>query len=94
MESTTPATAGRASIVYHLYAPGRLVYVGVTDDLDRRLAEHRRSSWWWPCINPLLTYVEAHPTREAAEEAERVAIQTLHPAANVTDRLPVIRRDW
>lgn len=85
-------------VVYYLYArlPGldpedgvECVYIGVTSNLRARIAAHARK-WWWPTIDPGLTYLEEHATRRAAEEAERVAIHQHQPAMNRAGRLLVV----
>lgn len=59
---------------------GKLLYVGVTVSLKRRLAEHRSDKPWWPEVQQV--DVMHFATREAAEEAERAAIANEAPLYN------------
>jgi DNA-binding transcriptional ArsR family regulator len=59
----------------------RLLYVGVSGDLAVRAWSHaKRSSWMAFAAEPA---VEWFPTRSAALEAERIAIETEQPLFNV-----------
>lgn len=64
-----------------LDADGRLIYVGQSTDLSRRVAQHRSESWWWQLLAARLT-VQVFPDREAAKAAEKVAIQEELPVFN------------
>lgn len=70
------------AVVYRIFGAGDvLLYVGTTDDLNRRMKEHRRRSVWWPwAVRSVITRFE---TRQAAEEAEAEAIISEHPLFNV-----------
>jgi hypothetical protein len=37
-------------VLYRLFDARRVVYVGITEDLARRPAEHRRDKPWWPTV--------------------------------------------
>lgn len=70
---------------FHLYRhfdhDGILLYVGQSLSAVSRLVEHRRSSpWLWSVTR---VEIERHPTRQAALEAERKAIQEEAPLFNV-----------
>lgn len=70
--------------VYRMYAAsGRLLYVGMTGGLDRRLVSHEEKRWF-PQVASIT--LEWHPTRDAAAEAERQAIATEHPRINIAGR--------
>lgn len=75
---------------------GRLLYVGVTRDVRKRLAEHRRDSWpWWDAYASHDS--ESFPDRGSAEKAEQAAIATERPALNVfhaADRASWKARGW
>lgn len=70
--------------VWHVYrvhdAAGRLIYVGCSENLPRRLRQHLFKSWWWPQAATVVS--QAYSTKIAAREAERVAIQTERPRWN------------
>lgn len=70
-------------VVYTVSNSIEAVYVGCTNDLDRRLGEHRRRSWWWP----LGETVEAteYPNGSEAFTAERDLIRKLSPVGNTLD---------
>jgi hypothetical protein len=59
--------------------PG-LIYVGITNDWERRKREHEKRSPWWPQVR-YVTF-ESYPTRTEALWAEWVAIVTEQPAEN------------
>jgi len=67
--------------VYRLYGwSGLLLYVGCTNDVDRRLKEHRRLSPWYALADNARTTWLDGPA--AAHQAERDAIRTEHPLFN------------
>lgn len=59
---------------------GRLVYVGQTNDLYRRAAQHRSQTWWWSMVADI--YVEAFADEESAKVAEKAAITSERPTFN------------
>jgi predicted GIY-YIG superfamily endonuclease len=70
--------------LYRMFDPaGRLLYVGVTGDLARRLGSHVEKRWF-----PLVTTIslEWFPTRAAAALAEHRAIQAERPRLNVAGK--------
>lgn len=69
-----------------LDSDGRLLYVGITRNLQRRRARHAADKAWWPDV--ATTVVEWHASRYAALKAERVAIQTELPIHNVVHSKP------
>jgi predicted GIY-YIG superfamily endonuclease len=72
--------------VYRAYdKSGSLLYVGATNDLERRLNSHRNDSGWWLFQDHVES--EAFPSRAEAEAEETTLIQTLHPRWNVKDRV-------
>jgi len=72
----------RETCLYRFYdSAGRLLYVGITMDLSRRLAKHRQRDWWPDVAEADYEYF---PGREAAKSAERVAIATEDPIHNIT----------
>jgi hypothetical protein len=73
--------SGGQSVVYEFFdANGARLYVGVTDDLERRFGGHRAKVWW-----PLVVRCEVEPlaTRRAAELVEAHLIATANPPHNV-----------
>lgn len=78
--------------VYRLFAAdGSLLYVGSTNDLERRLAEHRRKQSWG---DQIATWTEDWPhMREAAYRIEGAAIDAEQPIHNQR-RAPQGDPDW
>jgi len=71
----------RAHVVYRLRGfTGCLLYVGCTNDFDRRLSEHRRLVPWFPLVHS--ADIERFPGPDAAFAAERQAIRDEHPLFN------------
>lgn len=69
-------------VVYRAYdCDGRLLYVGRTNNLTRRIKEHRTDRWWWA---PLVTRlrVELAADHADAKARERDAIQSESPVFN------------
>ena len=60
---------------------GRLLYVGITFDLDQRIAQHRHSQPWWDDVCIVTSHTE--PTRVDALAVEAAAIRNEKPAHNV-----------
>ena len=68
--------------LYRQYdADGVLLYVGVTDHLERRNAGHRSCSPWWPLVARIET--ELLPNYHEACRQERTLIQASAPLYNV-----------
>ncbi len=67
---------------------GRLLYVGISMNLEGRLAKHK-SSAWWPQVDEIV--VKWFDGREAAKAAERDAIRDEDPIYNVTRPGPGVR---
>lgn len=77
--------AGR-HVVYRVYDGGdRLLYVGRTSDLPRRIGEHRNDKWWWRLMFARIK-VSVFPTFEAADASERIALQEEGPVFNQAGR--------
>lgn len=80
-------TANATTDLYRYYdAEGQLLYVGISFSAVARASQHRSEKGWW-CEVANMT-VEHHPTRAAAELAEREAIKTERPIHNVTHNQP------
>jgi predicted GIY-YIG superfamily endonuclease len=73
----------RHSCVYRFYDwSNRLLYVGVSDNLPRRLIEHEADKeWWWEVA---WVKVEHWNSREEALAVEAIAIRTEKPRYNRT----------
>lgn len=79
----------RRTCVYRAYdAAERLLYVGISMNLDGRLAKHR-SAAWWPAVAEVT--VQWFDGREAAKAAEREAISRENPLHNVARPAPPVR---
>ncbi len=67
--------------LYRIYGErSSLIYVGVTDNLPRRMADHCSKEWW---RDMRAMSVEEFPTRAAALAAEAELIRTARPTHNV-----------
>jgi hypothetical protein len=68
----------------HLYRhydfEGRLIYIGVTNNVFRRWDKHKHTSTWADQVATIT--IEHYPTREAAERAEADAIIAERPRLN------------
>lgn len=72
----------RTALYRHFDADGRLLYVGLSATPMLRTRTHMNGADWRDAITSVL--IESHETREAAEVAERIAIQSEAPAHNKT----------
>lgn len=72
----------RPTSLYRFYdADDQLLYVGISLNVFRRMAQHSERKTWWTAV--ARSTVEWHPTREAALEAERIAIRDEKPLHNI-----------
>lgn len=79
-DNALPKSQPGAFWLYRIWAhDDRLVYVGVTRNLQARMRRHRET--YGEAVHRV-TY-EQHSSREAVLEAERVAIANEHPAFNL-----------
>lgn len=75
--------------LYRLFdGDGRLLYIGVTDELDRRMGVHSRLKPWWPQVSA--TRTESFESRSAAFVAEAAAIANEQPLHNVRVARPAV----
>ena len=75
----------RLIYVYRCFdGSGGLLYVGMTNNLVRRIRTHQRSQWIWD-VEALTA--ETYPDRTTAAAAERLAIRTENPRWNVKQSL-------
>lgn len=78
---TAATLAGDAPhVVYRISDGADVIYVGCTNNLKRRLAEHRRRAEWWPLAKTCTS--QGYPSRSDALVAERALIRDLSPAGN------------
>jgi excinuclease UvrABC nuclease subunit len=71
-----------AAYVYEVYdRDERLIYVGSTTDVFRRMHQHVTDSWWIEQAHKVKASV--FPTVEAARAEERRRIGVLHPRWNL-----------
>lgn len=67
--------------LYRFYgAGGTLLYIGITNEIPRRLKQHNKDKPWWLGVSRI--DVEHYPTRHAVLEAERRAIMAEKPLYN------------
>ncbi|GAA0897782.1 GIY-YIG nuclease family protein [Pseudonocardia zijingensis] len=68
---------------------GRLLYVGITDNVRARMTAHARTQPWWSDVADVA--VETHPSRQAALRAEAEAIRDEAPLWNIArgQRVPI-----
>lgn len=84
---TQPAPA--LTDVYVCYDRDRtVIYVGMTNDLLRRMGQHLAGSPWWADVRRV--DVEHYSTREGAALRESLLIQALDPWANVAGNEPAV----
>jgi hypothetical protein len=77
--------------LYRFYgAGGTLLYIGITNEIPRRLKEHNGDKPWWLGVANIT--VEHYPSRKSVLEAERRAIIAERPLYNDVYNRP--GRDW
>ncbi|WP_089305220.1 GIY-YIG nuclease family protein [Geodermatophilus pulveris] len=77
-----PADVKGHVLYRHLAEDGSLLYVGVTEDIKKRLKAHRRASWWTDVAE---VHIEPMASRADALRAELEFILSEHPAHNRSD---------
>lgn len=65
----------------HKDVSGKILYVGITNDLAHRMSEHKRYSRWFDAIDSV--EYEEFDDRAEAEAAEKEEIKRLMPPMNV-----------
>lgn len=76
---------------------GRLVavlaYVGITNSVRDRFAQHAATKWWWELCDPELDDLDdVHQTRRRAKTAESKAIRADQPLYNIEEAVvPAVR---
>ena len=79
--------------LYRFYdANDVLLYVGITNSLPHRLAQHEAGKHWWTAVAS--ASIEHYPTRKEAEDAERAAIRAELPVWNIAHQrqVPLVER--
>lgn len=78
-------------VLYSLYAPGgEALYIGVTNNLGRRMMQHARK-WWFITVDPWACTFEQFATRGDVLRAEAEAIAEEQPAMNRAGRVLIPR---
>lgn len=80
LDGSTHDLRGPSALYRFFDADGRLLYVGITKDPDKREREHALRSPWHPHAKSRT--IEWHGSREAALDAERAAIHEEAPLFN------------
>lgn len=69
-------------VLYRCYTKRKvLLYVGMTNHPEDRLAQHRKTKPWWKYVDHIT--LQGFPSRKALAEAESIAIQTENPQFNI-----------
>lgn len=88
-----PRAQRTLTALYRLYNSAEtLLYIGVTDNPDRRFKQHRDSKPWWPQVTRKT--IEWHPSRGRALTAEAAAITAETPAYNIDHNPVAASYDW
>jgi len=80
--------------VYILYTPHvcrNPVYVGMTNDVSRRLAQHKKLKAWWPLVDHII--VDRCDSKDEARELEERFIHRMQPLFNVVSNLHTVEVD-
>lgn len=71
-------------ILYRLYNyEMSLLYIGITNNINRRLQQHAANKPWWDKVVPMFTRLEYLSSRAELEAVERLAIVRERPRYNV-----------
>jgi len=74
----------RRCAVYRLLDDyGRLLYVGSTVNVARRLSQHKASKWWYPRVASVA--VEWYASEQQARDVEAVALEREQSEHNLDD---------
>jgi predicted GIY-YIG superfamily endonuclease len=82
-------------VTYHyIYAflkdDGNILYIGQTNDFDKRMRSHKEKHWWESVSKICL---ERHHCKKFAYKREQILIKTLSPEHNKQGRLRGPRKD-
>ena len=75
-------------VIYRCYDEETLLYVGMSTNIELRLATHEARSFWW--TSSIRTVIRLFPDRTAARAAELAAIREERPSYNIHSR----RESW
>jgi predicted GIY-YIG superfamily endonuclease len=82
----TEIITGTKQWLYKLYnKEGNLLYVGISNDPERRFMEHEATKVWWNQVSSRT--LEGYSTRQEVLNAEEDAIKNLHPCYNLVHNL-------
>jgi predicted GIY-YIG superfamily endonuclease len=82
MTATGMTAGGESTSLYRLFdQDDALLYIGVARRFGTRWHQHAQSKYWWPQVRHQT--LEWHPSREAAEAAERAAVKAERPKYNI-----------
>ncbi|WP_431040041.1 GIY-YIG nuclease family protein [Streptomyces sp. P9-1] len=73
---------GRTALYRLFSSDGSLLYVGISNDPEKRFISHRSKSTWWDQVDGIS--IEWFSTRFKACQAERAAITTEQPRHNLS----------
>lgn len=77
-----PRAQREPTALYRLYGADKtLLYIGVSDDPERRFKQHRDTKPWWPQVAQKT--IEWHPSRDRALAEEATAIKAETPVHNI-----------
>ena len=95
MTTRWPLDKSGPAAVYRIHDPGPgPLYIGLTQDLAKRLDQHARHSAWWPLAEVRHT-VEWFATWDDAAFAEAIAIAVERPRHNRRrDRYRLVAGRW
>lgn len=79
--------------LYHLYdADGTPLYIGISNDPERRFKQHRDTKPWWPQV--ARKTIEWHPSRDCALAKEAAAIKAETPTYNIDHNPSAVSYHW
>lgn len=92
-----PSTPNPKPGVYYVYLfypfadprmtdSNRPLYVGITNDTERRFKEHQSSKGWWSMVDPTRTKIIQKRSEQEARYHERDLIRDLDPVFNISQR--------
>lgn len=82
MSTPDTQTLTPCALYRHFDRDGRLLYVGISRDPEKRWAQHRTQSWWVMANRVGRVSIEWFADERQARTAERAAIRLENPAHN------------
>lgn len=81
VDSISYGTGNDPTYVYRLYDKnGKLLYIGITNDIEIRFYAHSLDKWWWNDVAKV--YKRKYASREKAQDIELKAIKKYLPPYN------------